>query len=90
MSKPPFPRRVRAPFNSIFVLLNCLVAGRVDFSFLKTGDIGQVEIEFGLRIPEKARYRLEAAYLCQSLSFIKDCDDVRDVGEYSENPIFPP
>ena len=82
MSKPPFPRQVRPPFISIFVLLTCLVLGRVDFSFLKTGDTGQVKIDFGLRIPEKARYRHQAAYLCQSLSFVNNCDDVNDVGEY--------
>ncbi|KAK1224614.1 hypothetical protein PQX77_012509 [Marasmius sp. AFHP31] len=53
-------------------------SGRVDFSFRKTGDV-KVKLDLGWRIPEKDQYQLQCAFLCQSLRFVDDCDDVRFV-----------
>ncbi|KAK1217236.1 hypothetical protein PQX77_020085 [Marasmius sp. AFHP31] len=53
-------------------------SGRVDLSFQKTGEV-KVDLEFGWRIPEKGRLQLRCSFLCQSLCFGDDCDDVRDV-----------
>ncbi|KAK1218063.1 hypothetical protein PQX77_019260 [Marasmius sp. AFHP31] len=54
------------------------VPWRVDLGFCKTGHI-QVTLNFGWRIPQKHRSQLRCAYLCQSLSFCDDSDDVRHV-----------
>ena len=80
MSKSTFPLRVCPRFDFIFPRLTSLVPWRADLSFRKTGEI-QLELDFGLRVPEKDRYRLRAAYLSQSLSFVDNCDDVCNVGE---------
>ncbi|KAK1234565.1 hypothetical protein PQX77_002231 [Marasmius sp. AFHP31] len=53
-------------------------SGRVDLSFQKTGDV-KVVLQFGWRIPEKDPLQLECAFLCQSLHFGDDCEDVTDV-----------
>ncbi|KAK1235135.1 hypothetical protein PQX77_001648, partial [Marasmius sp. AFHP31] len=53
-------------------------SGQVDFTFQKTGDV-KVDLDFGWRIPEKNIDGLKCAFLCQSLRFGDDCDDVRDV-----------
>ncbi|KAK1218056.1 hypothetical protein PQX77_019274 [Marasmius sp. AFHP31] len=53
-------------------------SGRVDFSFQKTGDV-KVDLQFGWRMPEKGRLQLRCAFLCQSLRFVDNCDDVRFV-----------
>ncbi|KAK1218065.1 hypothetical protein PQX77_019262 [Marasmius sp. AFHP31] len=54
------------------------VPWRVDLGFCKTSHI-QVTLNFGWRIPQKHRSQLRCAYLCQSLSFCDDSDDVRHV-----------
>ncbi|KAK1216485.1 hypothetical protein PQX77_020902 [Marasmius sp. AFHP31] len=54
------------------------VPWRVDLGFCKTGHI-QVTLNFGWRIPQKHCNQLRCAYLCQSLSFRGDPDDVRHV-----------
>ncbi|KAJ8086031.1 hypothetical protein PM082_004850 [Marasmius tenuissimus] len=48
----------------------------VDLAFRSTGNVLQVTLEFGLRIPENDRNRLRRAYLCQSLDFSDNSDDV--------------
>ncbi|KAK1215515.1 hypothetical protein PQX77_021879 [Marasmius sp. AFHP31] len=53
-------------------------SGRVDFSFQKTGNV-QVELDFGWLTPEKDRNQLNCTFLCQSLHFGDNCDDVTDV-----------
>ncbi|KAK1223346.1 hypothetical protein PQX77_013778 [Marasmius sp. AFHP31] len=53
-------------------------SGRVDFSFQKTGDV-QVDLQFGWRIPEKDLRQLRCSFLCQSLRFGDDCEDVKEV-----------
>ncbi|KAK1230787.1 hypothetical protein PQX77_006114 [Marasmius sp. AFHP31] len=58
------------------VKANLSSSGRVDFSFRKTGNV-KVEFNFGWCIPEKDQ--LQCAFLCQSLHFGDDGDDVRDV-----------
>ncbi|KAK1218297.1 hypothetical protein PQX77_019025 [Marasmius sp. AFHP31] len=60
------------------VKANLFSSGRVDFSFQKTGDV-KVDLDFGWRIPEKDRLQLKCAFLCQSLRFGDDCEDVRAV-----------
>ncbi|KAK1218069.1 hypothetical protein PQX77_019266 [Marasmius sp. AFHP31] len=62
---------VKASFSSS-------VPWRVDLAFRKTGHT-QVTLKFSWRIPEKHRNRLRCAYLCQSLSFYTDSDDVGHV-----------
>ncbi|KAJ8086016.1 hypothetical protein PM082_004835 [Marasmius tenuissimus] len=52
------------------------VPWRVDLAFRKTGDVFQVTLELGLRIPENDRNRLRRAYLCQSLDFSDNSDNV--------------
>ncbi|KAK1215777.1 hypothetical protein PQX77_021615 [Marasmius sp. AFHP31] len=54
------------------------VPWRVDLAFRKNGNV-QVTLDFGLRIPQKHRYRLDCAYLCQSLRFCDNSDDVQEV-----------
>ncbi|KAK1228939.1 hypothetical protein PQX77_008013, partial [Marasmius sp. AFHP31] len=54
------------------------VPGRVDFSFRKTGHV-QVGLGFGWRISEKDWNQLRCAFLCQSLRYVDNCDDVTDV-----------
>ncbi|KAK1216709.1 hypothetical protein PQX77_020661 [Marasmius sp. AFHP31] len=54
------------------------VPWRVDLAFRKTSNI-QVFLHFGWCIPQKHRNQLCCAYLCQSLSFCDDSDDVREV-----------
>ncbi|KAK1218074.1 hypothetical protein PQX77_019271, partial [Marasmius sp. AFHP31] len=54
------------------------VPWRVDLAFRKTGHT-QVTLEFSWRIPEKHRYQLRYAYLCQSFSFCNDSDDAEKV-----------
>ncbi|KAK1218066.1 hypothetical protein PQX77_019263 [Marasmius sp. AFHP31] len=54
------------------------VPWRIDLAFRKTGNV-QVTLNFSLRIPREHHYQLRCAYLCQSLSFCGDCDDVEDV-----------
>ncbi|KAK1225672.1 hypothetical protein PQX77_011375 [Marasmius sp. AFHP31] len=58
-------------------------SGRVDLSFRKTGDV-KVELDFGWCIPEKDQHQLECAFLCQSLRFVDNCDDVRHVVHINE------
>ncbi|KAK1216707.1 hypothetical protein PQX77_020659 [Marasmius sp. AFHP31] len=53
-------------------------AWRVDLTFCKTGHT-QVTLYFGWCMPEKHRNQLRCAYLCQSLSFYSNSDDVRHV-----------
>ncbi|KAK1221718.1 hypothetical protein PQX77_015473 [Marasmius sp. AFHP31] len=53
-------------------------SGRVDFSFQKTGNV-QVDLEFGWRIPEEDINGPRCAFLCQSLRFCDDSEDVTDV-----------
>ncbi|KAK1230996.1 hypothetical protein PQX77_005897 [Marasmius sp. AFHP31] len=60
------------------VQVNLSSSGRVDLSFQKTGDV-KVDLQFGWRIPEKDQLQLECAFLCQSLHFGDDCEDVTDV-----------
>ncbi|KAK1221911.1 hypothetical protein PQX77_015270 [Marasmius sp. AFHP31] len=60
------------------VQVNLSSSGRVDFSFQKTGEV-KVDLEFGWGIPEKGRLQLRCSFLCQSLRFGDDCDDVTDV-----------
>ncbi|KAK1216941.1 hypothetical protein PQX77_020422 [Marasmius sp. AFHP31] len=60
------------------VQVNLSSSGRVDLSFQKTGDV-KVDLQLGWRIPEKDRLQLECAFLCQSLHFGDDCEDVTDV-----------
>ena len=80
-SKSRFPPQVCPPSNSILPQqLTSLVPRRVDLSFRRTSSL-QVILYFSLRVPEKDRDQIRAAYLCQSLSLINDCDDVEDVGE---------
>ncbi|KAK1218547.1 hypothetical protein PQX77_018763 [Marasmius sp. AFHP31] len=62
---------VKASFSSS-------VPWRVDLAFCKNSNV-QVTLDFGLRIPQKHRYRLDCAYLCQSLRFRNNSDDVEDV-----------
>ena len=63
---------------------------RVDLSFRKTGDT-PVHLNFGLRNPEKEQYRLPAAYLCQSLPIVDDCNDAGYVGKCLQKvPTFLP
>ncbi|KAK1227383.1 hypothetical protein PQX77_009621 [Marasmius sp. AFHP31] len=54
------------------------VPGRVDLLFEKTGDVN-VPLDFGWRISENDRFQLCCAFLCQSLGFCDDSEDVRDV-----------
>ncbi|KAK1221972.1 hypothetical protein PQX77_015215 [Marasmius sp. AFHP31] len=54
------------------------VPWRVDLAFRKNGNV-QVTLDFGLRIPRKHRNQLDCAYLCQSLRFRGNSDDVRHV-----------
>ncbi|KAK1220509.1 hypothetical protein PQX77_016719 [Marasmius sp. AFHP31] len=54
------------------------VPGRVDFSFQKTGHV-KVEFDLGWHIPEKDQDQLQCTFLCQSLRFVDDCDDVKRV-----------
>ncbi|KAK1221719.1 hypothetical protein PQX77_015474 [Marasmius sp. AFHP31] len=60
------------------VKANVSSSGRVDFSFQKTGNV-KVVLDFGWCIPEKDIDGLKCAFLCQSLRFGDDCDDVRDI-----------
>ncbi|KAK1225070.1 hypothetical protein PQX77_011997 [Marasmius sp. AFHP31] len=60
------------------VTVNLSSSGRVDFSFQKTGHV-QVGLNFGWHIPEKDIHQLRCAFLCQSLRFSNDCDDVTDI-----------
>ncbi|KAK1215512.1 hypothetical protein PQX77_021876 [Marasmius sp. AFHP31] len=53
-------------------------SGRVDLSFRKTGNF-KVEFEFGWRVSGKDWNQLRCAFLCQSLRFVDDCDDVKRV-----------
>ncbi|KAK1235136.1 hypothetical protein PQX77_001649 [Marasmius sp. AFHP31] len=53
-------------------------SGRVDFSFQKTGEV-KVDLDFGWQIPEKGQLQLRCSFLCQSLLFGDNCDDVEDV-----------
>ncbi|KAK1221962.1 hypothetical protein PQX77_015205 [Marasmius sp. AFHP31] len=72
------------------------VPWRVDLAFCKNGNV-QVTLDFGLCIPRKHRNQLGCAYLCQSLRFLDNPDDVEDVvfidqigfrleGAFHENP----
>ncbi|KAK1221965.1 hypothetical protein PQX77_015208 [Marasmius sp. AFHP31] len=54
------------------------VPWRVDLAFRKNGNV-QVTLNFGLCIPCKHRNQLGCAYLCQSLRFLDNPDDVEDV-----------
>ncbi|KAK1217569.1 hypothetical protein PQX77_019777 [Marasmius sp. AFHP31] len=54
------------------------VPWRVDLSFRKTGDF-QVTLKFGWQVPEKDRNQLQTAFLCQSLPFFNNCEDVEKV-----------
>ncbi|KAK1234585.1 hypothetical protein PQX77_002211 [Marasmius sp. AFHP31] len=51
---------------------------RVDLLFQKTGDV-YVTLDFGWRIPENNQLRLCCAFLCQSLGFCDDSEDVTDI-----------
>ncbi|KAK1235211.1 hypothetical protein PQX77_001571 [Marasmius sp. AFHP31] len=64
--------------GNLDVTVNLSSSGRVDFSFQKTGHV-QVGLNFGWRIPEKDSNQLQCAFLCQSLCFGNDCDDVTDI-----------
>ncbi|KAK1227603.1 hypothetical protein PQX77_009377 [Marasmius sp. AFHP31] len=80
---------VKASFSSS-------VPWRVDLAFRKNGNV-QVTLRFGLRIPVKYHNRLLCTYLCQSLRFRDNSDDVRHVvfidkigfrleGDFRDNP----
>ncbi|KAJ8086046.1 hypothetical protein PM082_004865 [Marasmius tenuissimus] len=60
------------------------VPWRVDLAFRKTGDVLQVTLELGLRIPENDRNRLRCACLCQSLDFSDNSDNVGYVAYVDE------
>ncbi|KAK1231862.1 hypothetical protein PQX77_005012 [Marasmius sp. AFHP31] len=60
------------------VKANFSSSGQVDFSLQKTGNV-QVDLYFGWRIPEKDLHQLKCAFLCQSLHFGDNCEDVTDV-----------
>ncbi|KAK1227254.1 hypothetical protein PQX77_009740 [Marasmius sp. AFHP31] len=62
---------VKASFSSS-------VPWRVDFSFCKTGDV-QVALHLGWGIAEKDHNQLRTAFLCQSLPFLNNCEDVEKV-----------
>ncbi|KAK1215876.1 hypothetical protein PQX77_021502 [Marasmius sp. AFHP31] len=64
---------VKASFSS-----SVLVPWRVELSFHKAGDV-QVALDFGWRIPKKNRSQLQTAFLCQSLPFLDNYEDVRQV-----------
>ncbi|KAK1216937.1 hypothetical protein PQX77_020418 [Marasmius sp. AFHP31] len=64
--------------SNLNVTVNLSSSGRVDFSFQKTGEV-KVDLEFGWHIPEKDWNQLRCAFLCQSLRFGDDCEDVTDV-----------
>ncbi|KAK1216487.1 hypothetical protein PQX77_020904 [Marasmius sp. AFHP31] len=60
------------------VTFSSSVPWRVDLLFCKTSNV-QVILVFGCRIPQKQRNQLRCVYLCQSLSFCDNSDDVEDV-----------
>ncbi|KAK1215979.1 hypothetical protein PQX77_021399 [Marasmius sp. AFHP31] len=60
------------------VKANFSSSGQVDLLFQKTGDV-DVTLIFGWRIPENERSRLRCAFLCQSLGFCDNSEDVRDI-----------
>ncbi|KAK1218061.1 hypothetical protein PQX77_019258 [Marasmius sp. AFHP31] len=64
--------------SDVKVSFSSSVPWRVDLAFRKTGNI-QVTLNFGWCMPWEHRYQLRCAYLCQSLSFYSDSDDVRNV-----------
>ncbi|KAK1216803.1 hypothetical protein PQX77_020555 [Marasmius sp. AFHP31] len=64
--------------RSLDVKVNLSSSGRVDFSFQKTGNV-KVVLDFGWCIPEKDIDGLKCAFLCQSLRFVDDSEDVTDV-----------
>ncbi|KAK1235218.1 hypothetical protein PQX77_001566 [Marasmius sp. AFHP31] len=60
------------------IKVNLSSSGRVDLSFQKTGDV-KVDLDFSWCIPEKDSNQLKCAFLCQSIHFGNDCDDVTDI-----------
>ncbi|KAK1216939.1 hypothetical protein PQX77_020420 [Marasmius sp. AFHP31] len=60
------------------VKTNLSSSGRVNFSFQKTGEV-KVDLDFGWRIPEEDIDGLRCAFICQSLRFVDNSEDVENV-----------
>ncbi|KAK1227255.1 hypothetical protein PQX77_009741 [Marasmius sp. AFHP31] len=77
-SIPPLEWFCKSSHPNVKASFSSSVPWRVDFSFRKTGDF-QVNLDFGWRIPERNRNQLQTAFLCQSLLFLNNWEDAREV-----------
>ncbi|KAK1220006.1 hypothetical protein PQX77_017246 [Marasmius sp. AFHP31] len=77
-STPPLEWICRSRHPDVKVSFSSLVPWRLDFSFCKPGNF-EVTLDVSWCIPEKDCIQLRNAYLCQSLPFLSNCNDVRRV-----------
>ncbi|KAK1215403.1 hypothetical protein PQX77_022007, partial [Marasmius sp. AFHP31] len=77
-STPPLEWFCRSGHPDVKASFSSSVSWRVDLSFRKTSDV-QVALDFGWHTPEKNCNQPQTAFLCQSLPFLNNCEDARDV-----------
>ncbi|KAK1224133.1 hypothetical protein PQX77_012992 [Marasmius sp. AFHP31] len=77
-SPPPLEWFCKSSHSDVKVSFSGSVPWRVDFLLRKTGD-SQVTLNFGWRFPKKNRNQLRTAFLCQSLPFLNNWEDAREV-----------
>ncbi|KAK1215901.1 hypothetical protein PQX77_021476 [Marasmius sp. AFHP31] len=77
-STPPLKWFCKSKHPDVKASFSSSVPWRLDFSFCKPGDF-RVTLNISWHIPTKDCTQLQNAYLCQSLHFLNNCEDVRDV-----------
>ncbi|KAK1223153.1 hypothetical protein PQX77_013975, partial [Marasmius sp. AFHP31] len=77
-STPPLEWFCKSEHPDVKVSFSSSVPWRLDFWFCKPGNF-QVTLNISWHIPGKDGIQLHNAYLCQSLPFLSNCKDVRDV-----------
>ncbi|KAK1221137.1 hypothetical protein PQX77_016060, partial [Marasmius sp. AFHP31] len=77
-STPSLKWFCKSEHPDVKVSFSSSVPWRLDFSFRKPGHF-KVTLNISWHISEKDRIQLQNAYLCQSLPFLNNCRDVKDV-----------
>ncbi|KAK1218768.1 hypothetical protein PQX77_018525 [Marasmius sp. AFHP31] len=77
-STPPLKWSCKSEHPAIKASFSSSVPWRLDFWFCKPGNF-QVSLSISWHIPGKDGIQLQNAYLCQSLPFLSNCNDVERV-----------